>query len=90
MVSASAKDEKLLGDTDPKIPKTAPDDSQQSEMAGVRTRAQVKKQKEDISEAETELTPKMLYPDLELALHYVSPYTVTIDGKHFVRTLASN
>jgi hypothetical protein len=94
MVYASAKDEKLLDDGDPKVPKTAPDDSQQSEktgeMEGVRTRAQVKKKKEDIISKATELTPKMLYPDLELALHYVSPYSVTIDGRHFVRTLASN
>jgi hypothetical protein len=36
------------------------------------------------------LTPASLYPDLELALHFISPYHVTIEGETFIRTFASN
>jgi hypothetical protein len=87
-VSASAEEE------DDSDSDTASEDSQHSEdeldLPGVHTRAQVKEHKVGNKAMTKELTPKILHPDLELALHFVAPYSVNINGRRFVRTLASN
>ena len=84
-------------DGDPEMPLRVPDDNSQSlnikeELKEVLTTVTEKFKKESIFSKSwpNKLGPEILYPDLELALHFISPYHVTIEGESFIRTFASN
>lgn len=85
-------------DGDPEMPPNVPDKKSQplklkEELKEFLTTDTEKvKNKESIfsKTLPNKLSSELLYPDLELALHFVSPYHVTIEGKSFIRSFASN